>query len=789
VTQLIIESQQLADLGTRLPNFLTELVGREREIGSIVNLLAGDETRLLTITGTGGVGKTRVAIEAGSRLQRDYNLTVAWIYLASVDDHLDLEQIIANGLGVHERPGVSPAMSLREAIADDPICLILDNFEQIIDAAPRIVDLLHACPRLKVFVTSRERLRVRGEREFPLDPLTVPESGSGWAIADSPAVSLLVDRARDILPSFQITDKNAQALATICTRLDGLPLALELVAAQLRYMPVNALAERLSAGVRHLESNVRDLPARQQTLAATIDWSYQLLTRQEQRVFRRLSVFRGGFSIEAAEGVSADLSAADPSILVLDCLTSLVEKNLLRQLLDHDGVRPPRFLLLSTIRDFATHELREQGEESIARSRHATWFANELSALWELPNIGWIPGEVLADVEANHQNLRRALDWFEEQEDHTASVRLAGSMVPFWLERAHRTEGLDVVTRVLNTSAGFATPSEIQAAALYGASMLARSHGPLDQAEQFARESLALYHQANRRLGVGAAELALGIILRTKGDLDQARISLENAVNEFAAQNEPLWTYVAWRDLGMLHVWLGEPELADPLLQRALHGFRQAENTWGISVTTMAIARSSMAQLRWDEAGGHLRTCLQLASEMGTPEILTDVLFDIGILAAHGKNRIAALQMLMIVKSESDRLGYRFEHPERELLDRTIDRLHASGAALENELASDFATPITDLSRIEFAQSILASFEQRSNPAIKLAMFPDLTARELEVLELVAQGMSDREIGDHLSISHRTAMRHVANMLPKLGVTSRTLAAAIWHQQTTRPSR
>jgi non-specific serine/threonine protein kinase len=778
---LIIESQPLTRLSSRLPRFLTDLVGRAREIDILVDLLANPAVRLVTITGPGGVGKTRVAVAAGTRLQEEREASIAWIQLSTLDDHSRLEQAIVDALGLPDRPMADPAETLRAAIGDESVCLILDNFEQIIEAAPRIVDLLLGCPNLQILVTSRERLRVRGEREMPLEPLSTPETVE--QAVESPAVHLFMDRARDVVPDFQLTDRNAGAIVGICHRLDGLPLALELAAARLRHMSVTALADLLRTQVHVLASEARDIPERQQTLAATIDWSYRLLTDDEQAVFRRLSVFRGGFSLEAAEGILKDLPGMSQDVQIIDCLSSLVEKNLVRQIVDHEGLQGPRFLLLWAIREFADHELERHGECASARSRHAAWYLNALASLWDLPNIGWIPGDVLDRVEPNHQNLRRAMTWFEETGDRQSLMILVATLAPFWLQRSHRNEGLSAIARVLEQVPADAVLDEARAAACYGAALLARSHGDLAKAERYARESITLYEQSGDDLGTGAAKLALGIIQRTSGDLEAARTSLERAVAILGNNDSGLWRYVAWRDLGMLYVWQGRTDLAEPFLARALKGFQSADNAWGISVTTMAIARSLAIAGRSDEARRQLASCLDISSERGTPEILIDVLADTGMLEHDATNRVPALQLMLAVQRECERQGYRFEQPERNRFEDCLARLRAAATADELRAATDRSH--LDVDRmLDLSKRILTpeSPAPEAAPPHGTSGFPGLTTRELEVLQLVAKGLSDREIGDALSISHRTVMRHVANLLPKLGVNSRTAAAALWHR-------
>jgi ATP/maltotriose-dependent transcriptional regulator MalT len=300
---------------------------------------------------------------------------------------------------------------------------------------------------------------------------------------------------------------------------------------------------------------------------------------------------------------------------------------------------------------------------------------------------------------------------------------------------------------------------------------------------RYARESLVLYRRSGNELGAGAAELALGIIQRTSGELDAAQVSLERAVAVLGEIDSGLWRYVAWRDLGMLYVWQGRPDLADPYLKDALARFQAANNSWGIGVTAMAIARSSAIAGRTADAGKQLTECLDVTSQRGTTEILIDVLADVGMLELDPKHRTHALQLMLAVQRDCERQGYRFEQPELRRFENALARLTDSIKPDELQVAKERSQMRVD-QMLELAKSILAP-ETPSPvpaPASDSTAFAGLTIREREVLKLVAKGLSDREIGDTLSISHRTVMRHVANLLPKLGVNSRTAAAALWHR-------
>ncbi|MGH2530939.1 MAG: ATP-binding protein [Thermomicrobiales bacterium] len=462
---LTLIGQPVADAG-RLPAPVTPLVGRERETKDVQDLLLRDGVRMVTLTGPGGVGKTRLALDVATALESEFG-GVGFVSLAPIRAVDLVPSAIARSLGIRES-GTQPLDErLRARLRDAHLLLLLDNFEHVEDAAPLIAELLVACPRIRALVTSRAPLRVSGEHEYPVPPLRVPETPVRPAVADlarTEAVTLFCQRARAVRPDFVLHEANAAVVAEICRRLDGLPLAIELAAVHIKVLSPRDLLTRLTNRLQILVGGSRDLPARLQTMRDAIAWSYDLLSPEEQALFRRLSIFVGGCTLDAAKWVMAeggkrkadateaegrgrkaesdDGSAAvrrPPSASdVLDGIASLVDKSLLRRTDQDEG--EPRFEMLETIREYGVDQLAASGEETTARARHTAWYlALAERAEPELTGpeqISW-----LERLECEHANLRGALAWLSEGERAEQALRLAGALSHFWAVHGHWAEG------------------------------------------------------------------------------------------------------------------------------------------------------------------------------------------------------------------------------------------------------------------------------------------------------------------------------------------------------------
>lgn len=552
-----------------LPGPLTPLVGREDDLALVSALL--QSARLVTLTGPGGVGKTRLAL-AVARGVRDRAVAsgvtdpVAFVPLAGLTDPSLVVSAVAQAVGARGAGGDVPGSALAAALRGRQL-LVLDNLEHLLPAAPTISTLLAACPTLTILATSRAPLRIHGEREYQVRPLATPSFERvphAAEVAQAPAVRLFVERATAVTGAFALADDNAAAVAAICRRLDGLPLAIELAAARTRLLSPTALLGRLDQALPLLSQGSRDLPARHQTLRETIAWSYNLLSPSEQTLFRRLAVFAGGFTLAAAEAIDDRRSAVNSSA-TLDQLTTLVEHSLLTASSGNDG--EPRFVMLETIREFARERALAHDELETAQRAHVT-ISLRLAEQAESHLPGPSPEPWLAALDRDYDNLRAALDWLALSGDWEELLRLAGALWIYWFSRSTIEEGRRWLARGLASLPDGSLP--VRAKATIGAGMLATAQGAFDQATSLLTEGEMLADSTGDQRGVGMARFGLGIAAQDTGDPDQAQHQFASALAAFRSAGDDVMVATTRTNLGLVTARCGDVTKGVAFLEQAI---------------------------------------------------------------------------------------------------------------------------------------------------------------------------------------------------------------------------
>jgi predicted ATPase/DNA-binding CsgD family transcriptional regulator len=770
----IVATARPLDQPTPLPTPLTPLIGRERETAAVRDLLRNDAVRLVTLTGPGGVGKTRLALQVAAGMQGAFLDGVVFVSLASVRDPELVLPTIAQVLRLPEIGDRALSEQLAAALRPRRLLLVLDNVEQVIEAAPRITELLGACPGLKALVTSRVTLRVSGEHDYPVMPLPLPQRRDLPALDDlarNDAIALFVARAQAARPGFALTAENAAAVVEICARLDGLPLAIELAAPWVRALPAEVLLARLGSRLALLSGGARDQPTRLRSLRDAIAWSHDLLPPGDRVLFRRLAVFGGGFTFDAADRVTG--ASTEHGIDLLPSILALVEASLLVR--SEIAVGAERYRMLETVVEFGLEQLAASGELDAVMERFAAWAltlaARGLDEVYGASPRGW-----LEHCETELDNLRAALGWALGKEDGATAQRLVGDLYWFWYLRGHLSEGRAWGERASALGTANATPERM--GALRRTGMLAWAQGDYPRAKALTEEALTLSHVVGTAWETGMALHELGFIAEDEGRYDEAETLHEEALARFRAEERPEWIGSALNSLGVTAYERGDIARAKERLLEALNQYRSLHFAYGKGWALINLAKIAREQGDYANAAAMYKESLELRWAQGEKHHIAGCLRGLASVAA--------------AAGEYDRAARLYGAAEelREAIGAPLPRRHAiseqavtviTSALGESGFAAAFAAgrnlPLAAAVTEALAVTIGESSEAHRADASPAARH-GLTRREVEVLHLIREGCTNREIGARLFISERTARTHVQNILDKLHLSTRAAAAA-----------
>ena len=700
--------QEKEALAPALPAPTTPLMGRERETEAASELVLRGGVRLVTVTGPGGVGKSRLALEVARRLGSSFAHGVRFVDLAPVQRADLVVAAIAAGLGLRTSGG-SQIADVKTYLRPRRLVLLLDNFEQVTVAAPLVAELLTAAAGLVVLVTSRTVLRLRGEHEFPVAPLPTPSAGTAGApqlagLGQYASVRLFVERAHAAAPDFELTSENAETVAEICRRLDGLPLAIELAAARSRLLPPQALLARLDNRMSLLTGGPRDLPERQRTLRNTLDWSFGLLSPAGQALFSRLGVFPGTFDLEAAEAVGgaqgSALAGQDRAEEIIDTLGSLVDASLVR---DAERADRPRFSLLETIRGYARERLRESGQWKEAHDRHAAHFlklAESAGAGLEGPSqVAW-----LDRLEAEHDNLGAAISWLLDQDQPGQALQLGGLTWQYWWLRGHTEENARY-GEVIVASGEKLPPGQLGFAQI-GLGVLRILSGDKARAQVLFEQALALFRRLGDKRGIAIATGYLGHLAALRGDYGKAGKLLTESLAPLQELKDDVTIALMHNFLGQVRLSGEDNDTAARLFSQGLDAARRVPDRFPLLISLYDLARSSQAREDLAGAAGFLREGLSVASDAGDESSVGYYLQRLASLARQRDDPdravrlLAAADALLQASGTGWLLAYAATAPSDDDIlpglrsrmgDATFQQAWAQGAAMGRQRAVEYA--------------------------------------------------------------------------------------------------
>ncbi len=766
------------DAGVACPPLpLTSFVGREREVADLADLLARPDVRLVTLTGPGGVGKTRLALRVAADIAGSPFDPVVFVPLASVVDPAVVPAAVGDAFGIRDATPRDLPGRLGALLRGRPLLLVVDNVEHLEVAAPVLPAILAAVPGSTILATSRVILRVSGEHPYPVPPLAVPPADaipSAASLAGSEAVRLFVTRAAEARPEFVLTDANAATVAGICRQLDGLPLALELAAARVRVLPPEALLARLDRRLSLLTGGPRDQPARLRTLREAISWSHDLLSPAEKRLFAHLAVFAGGFALGAATAVVAETADRD---YLLDGLSTLVDASLIGHASGDSA--EPRFGMLETIREFGLECLAAAGEAPEVRRRHSAWVLDLVEAAWppRAPAPDDLPALVRLDRERG--NIRAALAWAIDDGDAGFALRLTGALAEYWWLRGDATEGRAWLERALSLPGG--SPG-LRAAALYGASGLADSQGDQVAALALAEESLALASAHGEALDRLRAHILLAGVTHALGDAERGGVHV-TAAHALAQQlGDRGWLGYATIGLGYRAHRSGDQRAASAYLEEAVGLFSSGADRWGEANAAFALGLVRHALGDRAEAARQFARSIALGREIASPGQIVRGSIGLAAIAADAGRAESAARWLGAAEALGERAAFAFGAEVRALRDAAAAQARRALGDERFRQARHAGSRLTleDTTADVISAAAVLADNARSDT---LAADPSgLTTREQEVLQLLVAGHSNPEIAAALCIGRGTVRNHVSTILGKLGARSRTEAADRAHR-------
>ena len=746
-----------------LPVLITPFIGRSHEIVEVQRLLR--TSRLLTLTGVGGTGKTRLALRVASAVKEEFADGVCFVDLCTVSDAALVAKAIAAALGVIGNPQIPLPNTLKRILAEKELLLLLDNFEHVIEAAPLVYDLLATAPRLTALVTSREALRLSGEQEFPVPPLSLPPADGFADLAESEAAILFVQRVQMMMPHFEVTGDNAPAIAQICARLDGLPLAIELAAARCKLLSPWATLARLDSRLTTLTGGSRDAPARQRTLRATLEWSYNLLDEGEKKLFARLAVFRGGSSLKAIEVICTEELPTN----IFDGLASLVDKSLIQQKEAPGG--EPRFVMLETIHEYARERLASSGEVDIMHGRHAAYFV-ELAerAQPELRLMNHYYWSELLEIE--RENLGVVLEWSLGSVDATPAIRLAGALSLFWSAFGHHIEGrlwTDQLLARLDEA-----PKTYHAKFLVCTGLMAMVRYDLASAKHLFQKALQVSCELGDKRGAAWAQVSLGSAMLE--DTDAAIATAEEGLVFFRQLNHKSAIALTLNTIGEIARVGGEDERARLAYEECLVMCRETGDTRRICMILFNLGFLAQHVGDYERARDQLQQGIALAQTINNKFALAlGLTFLAGPLGSTGQLQ-RAVRLLGASEAALERIGAFITLADKVEVDRNMAAVRAQLDVTAFETAWAEGREMTLDQAVNYALHNIGLEVGHPGQVGRSPLANPLTTRELEILHLMAQGMSNRAIAERLFLAVGSVKWYGSQICNKLQAQNRVQA-------------